>query len=69
MTDDSQSDGETPGEDISGLILTHLSTPAARNAAEAEAIGRAYDKYAFRARRKKQETGFASNNPGHEKGG
>jgi Fic-DOC domain mobile mystery protein B len=56
MTDDTRPIGATPGGDISGLILGHLSTPAARNAAEAEAIGRAYDKHVFRARRKKQGT-------------
>ena len=56
MTDDSQPIGATPGGDASGLILGHLSTPAARNAAEAEAISRAYDKHVFRARRKKQGT-------------
>ncbi|GJL54397.1 MAG: hypothetical protein NPIRA02_15290 [Nitrospirales bacterium] len=53
---DSQPIGATPGGDTSGLILTHLTTSAARNAAEAEAISRAYDKHIFRARRKKQET-------------
>ena len=56
MTDDTRPIGATPGGDISGLILEHLSTPDARNAAEAEAISRAYDKYVFRARRKKRET-------------
>jgi hypothetical protein len=56
MTDDSQPLGATPGGDISGLILGHLSTLDARNAAETEAISRAYDKHVFRARRKK--TGY-----------
>lgn len=56
MTDDTRPIGATPGGDISGLILGHLSTPAARNAVEAEAISRAYDKHVFRARRKKQGT-------------
>jgi Fic-DOC domain mobile mystery protein B len=56
MTDDTQPIGATPGGDTSGLILEHLSTPATRNAAEAEAISRAYDKHVFRARRKKQKT-------------
>lgn len=54
MTDNTRPVGATPGGDISGLILGHLSTPDARNAAEAEAISRAYDKYVFRARRKKR---------------
>ena len=56
MTDDTRPVGATPGGDISGLILEHLTTPAARNAAETEAISRAYDKYVFRARRKKWGT-------------
>ena len=56
MTDDTQPAGATPGGDISGLLLEHLSTPTARNAAEAEAISRAYDKHVFRARRKKRGT-------------
>jgi len=56
MTDDTRPLGATPGGDISGLILGHLSTPAARNAAETEAISRAYDKHVFRARRKKRGT-------------
>ncbi|WP_454063722.1 mobile mystery protein B [Candidatus Nitrospira salsa] len=51
---DSQPISATPGGDTSGLILIHLTTSAARNAAEAEAISRAYDKYIFRARRKKR---------------
>ena len=56
MTDDSHPLGATPGSDISGLILGHLSTPAARNAAEAEAIDRAYVTHVYRARRKKRGT-------------
>jgi len=58
MTDETQPIGATPGGDTSGLLLEHLSTPTARNAAEAEAISRAYDKYVFRARRKKQGTAW-----------
>ncbi len=53
MTDDTQPVGATQGGDTSGLLLVHLATPAARNAAEAEAISHAYDKHVFRARRKK----------------
>ncbi|MDR4485811.1 MAG: mobile mystery protein B [Nitrospirales bacterium] len=56
MADDTRPIGATPGGDISGLILERLSTPAARNAAEAEAISLSYDKHVFRARRKKQGT-------------
>ncbi|MCH7614759.1 MAG: mobile mystery protein B [Nitrospinae bacterium] len=56
MSDDTQPVGATPGGDTSGLLLQHLSTTAARNAAETEAISRAYDKHVFRARRKKQTT-------------
>ena len=54
--DETQPIGATPGGDTSGLLLEHLSTTTARNAAETEAISRAYDKYVFRARRKKQGT-------------
>lgn len=56
MTDDTRPIGATSGGDISGLILGHLSTPATRNAAETEAISRAYDTHVFRARRKKRGT-------------
>ena len=62
MTDDSQPLGATPGGDISGLILGHLSTPAARNAAETETISRAYDTHVFRARRKKRGTEWLTDN-------
>jgi Fic-DOC domain mobile mystery protein B len=60
MTDHSRPIVATPGGDTSGLILEHLSTPAARNAAETEAISRAYDKHVFRARRKKRGTEWLS---------
>ena len=56
MTDDTRPIGATLGGDTSGLILGHLSTPAARNAAEAEAIDRAYAKHVFRAHKKKRGT-------------
>ena len=56
MTDDTRPVGATPGGDISGLILEHLSTPDARNAAETETISRAYDIHVFRAHRKKRGT-------------
>ncbi len=52
MKDETEPFGATPGEDTSGLILVHLTTRAARNAAETEAIGQAYDKHVFRGRRK-----------------
>ena len=54
--DETQPAGTTPGDDTSGLILTQLTTRAARNAAEADAISLAYNKYIFEARRKKQNT-------------
>ncbi len=56
MTDETQPAGATPGDDTSGLILVHLTTRAARNAVETEAISLAYDKYVFEARRKKRGT-------------
>jgi Fic-DOC domain mobile mystery protein B len=52
MSDDTQPVDATPGDDISGLLATNLITRTARNAAETEAISRAYDKHIFRARRK-----------------
>ncbi|MBL8075336.1 MAG: mobile mystery protein B [Nitrospira sp.] len=52
--DETQPDGETAGDDTSGLLLTRLTTRAERNAAETHAISLAYDKYVFEARRKKR---------------
>ncbi len=54
MTDQTEPAGATPGDDTSGLILTHLTTRADRNAAEADAISLTYNKYIFEARRKKR---------------
>lgn len=54
MRDETQPLGATPGDDLSGLLAAHLTTRAERNVAETESIGRAYDKYIFRARRKKR---------------
>lgn len=54
IADEIQPEGETSGDDISGLILVQLTTRAERNVAEAQAISLAYDKYIFEARRKKQ---------------
>jgi Fic-DOC domain mobile mystery protein B len=56
MTNETQPAGATPGDDTSGLILTNLTTRAERNAAEADAISIAYNKYIFEARRKKRGT-------------
>lgn len=38
IADETQPDGETSGDDISGLILAHLETRTERNVAEAQAI-------------------------------
>lgn len=51
MTDD-ETAGATPGEDTSGLLQPQLTSKAARDAAELEAISEAYEKYIFRPRRK-----------------
>lgn len=56
MTNDTQLAGATPGDDTSGLIDLSLTTRADRNAAEAQTIGFAYNKYLFEARRKKRGT-------------
>ena len=50
MTDD-ETAGATPGDDISGLLQPQLTTKAARDASELEAISEAYDKYIFLPRR------------------
>ncbi len=52
MPDETEPVGATPGDDISGLILTNLTTQSERNAAELEAIAQAYNKHIFRARAK-----------------
>jgi len=54
MSDETKPVGATPGDDLSGLLIANLTTKAARNVAETESISRAYDKYVFRARRKKR---------------
>jgi Fic-DOC domain mobile mystery protein B len=56
MSDATEPAGATPGGDTSGLILTHLTTRAERDAAELDAIERAYKKHIDRARRKKSGT-------------
>lgn len=56
MSDETVPSGATPGGDASGLLRPDLATTAARNAAEAENIDRAYAKYVYRARRKKRGT-------------
>lgn len=55
MDDETRPVGATPGDDLSGLLIANLTTKAARNAAEAENISRTYDRYIFRARKKKRE--------------
>ena len=52
MNDDIHATGATPGDDESDLFLDSLATPEMRNAAELEAIARAYDTHIFGARRK-----------------
>ncbi len=56
MNDETQPEGATPGDDISDLILTHLTSRDDRNAAELESISRAYDTHIYRARKKKSGT-------------
>ncbi len=59
---DSRPIAATPRVDTSNLILEHLTTASTRNAAEAEAMSRAYDKYVFRARRKKSGAEWLTDN-------
>jgi Fic-DOC domain mobile mystery protein B len=58
MNDEKASNGATLGGDTSGLIRIELTTRAARNAAEAEAIDEAYAKYVFKPRGKKRGSGW-----------
>ena len=53
MSDKTNIPGATPGDDASGLIQRQLTDRAARNAAEFDAISRAYNKHIYRARRKR----------------
>ena len=53
MSDKTKTPGATPGDDTSGLIQTQLRDRGARNAAELDAISRAYNKHIYRARRKR----------------
>ncbi len=61
IADEIQPDGETSGDDNSGLILAHLTTRAERNAVEAHTISLAYDKYIFDARRRKRGVRWLTN--------
>jgi len=56
MSDRTKTPGATPGDDTSGLIQRHLTDRRARNAAELDAISRAYNKHIYRARRKRAGT-------------
>ena len=56
MNDESEPVGATPGDDISGLLLTQLHNREDRNAVELESISRAYDKHIYRARKKAKNT-------------
>lgn len=56
MSDRTKTPGATPGDDTSGLIQRQLTDRRARNAAELDAISRAYNKHIYRARRKRAGT-------------
>lgn len=59
MNDKTETIGETSGgDDISGLIQKHLTNREDRNAVELEAISHAYDKYVYRAKKKKRRSGW-----------
>jgi Fic-DOC domain mobile mystery protein B len=55
MSDRTKTPGATP-DDTSGLIQKQLTDRRARNAAELDAISRAYNKHIYRARRKRAGT-------------
>jgi Fic-DOC domain mobile mystery protein B len=56
MSDKTNTPGAIPGDDTSGLIQRQLTDRRARNAAELDAISRAYNKHIYRARRKRAGT-------------
>ena len=58
MSDKTKTPGATPGDDTSGLIQRQLTDRHARNAAELDAISRAYNKHIYRARRKRAGTAW-----------
>jgi Fic-DOC domain mobile mystery protein B len=58
--DENETAGATAGDDTEGLIQTQLTTKAARDAAEWEAIDEAYNKYIHRSRRKKLQDDWLS---------
>ena len=58
MSDETKPVTATPGDDTLGLILTHLVSREERNTAEAAAIIQAYNKYIFKARKKRRGAGW-----------
>lgn len=58
MNDETEPAGATPEDDISGLLLIHLTSRDARNAAELELVNLAYKKHIYRARRKPPNGGW-----------
>ena len=56
MTDSTEPLGATPGQDVSGLLLPHQSSPDQINAAETEAIDEAYKNHVYRARKKNRDS-------------
>ncbi len=58
MSDGSRIAGATPGDDLSGLLQSSHSDRRFRDVAETETIDRAYQKYIYRARRKKRGSGW-----------
>ena len=51
--DEGHSEGATAGTDTSGLLQLNLVRPQDRDAVELESIAQAYNKHIYRARRKK----------------
>lgn len=56
MNDETKISDATDGDDISDLLLRHLTTRESRNVVELEKIDQAYDKHVFRGRKKKIES-------------
>jgi Fic-DOC domain mobile mystery protein B len=54
VSEETEPFGATPGFDASELLLPHLTSREALNAAEFDAVDQAYNKYVYRARKKRR---------------
>src|SRR2546428_764709 len=54
VSEETEPFGATPGFDVSELLLPHLTSRDALTAAELDAVTQAYNKYVYRARKKRR---------------